>query len=140
MRKIPFGYTVLILLMHFSFIHPGYLQSSEEGVQARQGEPKPEAFKPEQQAAKGTVTFGGNVIPYDAYSGTLVVHPKGWDGTTCQVQIVRYGAFSFSVKQTRQQSRRLIRRLITLIFADRASRPAIIVVIRRELPRTSSPW
>src|SRR6266704_6752451 len=40
-------------------------------------------------------------------------------------------------EQTRRRSRRLYRRLITLIFADRARWPAVMVVIRRELPRTS---
>ncbi len=40
---------------------------------------KPEAFKPEQQQSKGSVTIGGKVINYDAFAGTLVVHPKGWD-------------------------------------------------------------
>ncbi len=39
----------------------------------------PDQFKPEQQASKGTVTIGGNVINYDAFAGTLIVHPKGWD-------------------------------------------------------------
>ena len=41
--------------------------------------PKPTHFKPEQQASKGSVTVGGQHIDYDAYAGTLVVHPKGWD-------------------------------------------------------------
>jgi carboxypeptidase C (cathepsin A) len=40
---------------------------------------KPEEFKAEQQASKGSVTIGGNAINYDAFAGTLVVHPKGWD-------------------------------------------------------------
>ena len=40
---------------------------------------KPEQFKPEQQQTKGSVTIGGKVIDYDAYAGTLVVHPQGWD-------------------------------------------------------------
>jgi carboxypeptidase C (cathepsin A) len=40
---------------------------------------KPESFKPEQQASKGSVTVGGIAVNYDAYAGTLVVHPKGWD-------------------------------------------------------------
>jgi carboxypeptidase C (cathepsin A) len=40
---------------------------------------KSDQFKAEQQASKGSVTIGGNVINYDAYAGTLVVHPKGWD-------------------------------------------------------------
>jgi carboxypeptidase C (cathepsin A) len=41
--------------------------------------PKPDQFKPEQQQTKGSVTIGGKAIDYDAYAGTLVVHPKGWD-------------------------------------------------------------
>jgi carboxypeptidase C (cathepsin A) len=40
---------------------------------------KPDQFKPEQQATKGSVTIGGTVVNYDAYAGTLVVHPKDWD-------------------------------------------------------------
>ena len=39
----------------------------------------PEQFKPEEQASKGSVTVGGNSINYDAYAGTIIVHPKGWD-------------------------------------------------------------
>ncbi|HXW18038.1 MAG TPA: hypothetical protein VEJ39_07030, partial [Candidatus Acidoferrales bacterium] len=38
-----------------------------------------EHFKPEQQSSKGSVTVGGAVVNYDAYAGTIVVHPKGWD-------------------------------------------------------------
>jgi carboxypeptidase C (cathepsin A) len=42
--------------------------------------PKPVVqFKPEQQTSKGSVTVEGRHIDYDAYAGTLVVHPKGWD-------------------------------------------------------------
>jgi carboxypeptidase C (cathepsin A) len=40
---------------------------------------KPADFKPEQQASKGSVTIGGVALPYDAYAGTIVVHPKGYD-------------------------------------------------------------
>jgi len=40
---------------------------------------KPADFKPEQQASKGSVTIGGVAIPYDAYAGTIIVHPKGYD-------------------------------------------------------------
>jgi len=40
---------------------------------------KIEHFKPEQQASKGSVTIAGNVINYDAFAGTLVVHTKDWD-------------------------------------------------------------
>jgi carboxypeptidase C (cathepsin A) len=38
-----------------------------------------EHFKPEQQTSKGSVTIEGRRIDYDAYAGTLVVHPKDWD-------------------------------------------------------------
>ena len=40
---------------------------------------KTEGFKAEQQASKGSVTVEGHLINYDAYAGTLVVHPRGWD-------------------------------------------------------------
>src|SRR5207247_11071257 len=40
------------------------------------------------------------------------------------------------LERSRRRSRRPCRRLITLIFADRAGL-AVMVVIRRELPRTS---
>src|SRR5215467_843013 len=42
-------------------------------------------------------------------------------------------SFSFRRRQSKSRSRRLLRRLITLIFAGRNR----IIVIRRELPRTS---
>jgi carboxypeptidase C (cathepsin A) len=41
--------------------------------------PPPKHFKPEQQLSHGSVTVGSQHIDYDAYTGTLVVHPKGWD-------------------------------------------------------------
>jgi len=36
-------------------------------------------FVPEQQSSKGAVTIEGRHIDYDAYAGTIVVHPKDWD-------------------------------------------------------------
>lgn len=35
-------------------------------------------FKVEQQETKGSVTVEGKKIQYDAYAGTLIVHPEGW--------------------------------------------------------------
>lgn len=40
---------------------------------------KTDGFKVEQQQTKGTVTVEGHVINYDAYAGTIVVHPRNWD-------------------------------------------------------------
>jgi len=48
---------------------------------------KPDAKKPDeqkhfvsdQQRSHGSVTVGGQHIDYEAYAGTLVVHPKDWD-------------------------------------------------------------
>jgi carboxypeptidase C (cathepsin A) len=55
-------------------------ETSSVKVEASKTEtPKPEQFKPEQQQTKGSVTIGGKAIDYDAYAGTLVVHPRGWD-------------------------------------------------------------
>lgn len=51
-------------------------QEKEEKPPARSEAAKIEPFKPEEQQTKGSVTIGGRVIEYDAYAGTLVVHPK----------------------------------------------------------------
>ena len=40
---------------------------------------KSDEFRPEQKTTKGSVTIGGVLINYDAYAGTLIVHPEGWD-------------------------------------------------------------
>jgi len=40
-----------------------------------------EFFKPNEVRSTGTVTVGGQAIPYDAVAGTLVVHAKGWEDT-----------------------------------------------------------
>lgn len=37
------------------------------------------AFKPEQASTQGSVVIGGKRIDYEAVTGTLLVHPKGWD-------------------------------------------------------------
>jgi carboxypeptidase C (cathepsin A) len=52
---------------------------SSAGEKAKEDVAKIETFKPEQQPSKGTVTFSGRRIEYDAYAGTLVVHLKDWD-------------------------------------------------------------
>jgi carboxypeptidase C (cathepsin A) len=56
-----------------------YAQTKDETPASKPEAAKAEEFKPEQQASKGSVTVGGNVINYDAFAGTLVVHPKDWD-------------------------------------------------------------
>jgi carboxypeptidase C (cathepsin A) len=38
-----------------------------------------EPFKAEAVTSTGSVTIGGQVIPYQAIAGTLIVHPKEWD-------------------------------------------------------------
>ena len=52
---------------------------SSAGEKAKEDVAKIETFKPEQQPSKGTVTFSGKRMDYDAYAGTLVVHLKDWD-------------------------------------------------------------
>ena len=56
-----------------------HAQSKEEAASKSDAAKAPEEFKPEQQVTKGSVTIGGNVINYDAYAGTFVVHTKDWD-------------------------------------------------------------
>ena len=38
-----------------------------------------DSFKPEEKFSDGSVSVGGQRIDYQAVTGTLVVHPKGWD-------------------------------------------------------------
>jgi carboxypeptidase C (cathepsin A) len=73
MRIVPI---VLLLVLAGRAAFP---QTQEEGAKAKSISTKPEGFKPEKQTTKGSVTIGGKTIPYDAYAGTIVVHPKGWD-------------------------------------------------------------
>ena len=54
-------------------------QSKDDSKEDKHESTKPEGFKPEQQRSNGSVTISGQTIPYDAYAGTIVVHPKGWD-------------------------------------------------------------
>jgi carboxypeptidase C (cathepsin A) len=41
--------------------------------------PPAEHFKAGEQLSEGSVTVAGRRIDYQAYTGTLIVHPKGWD-------------------------------------------------------------
>lgn len=52
--------------------------NSADGKKPEESKPL-EHFKTEQSISHGTVTVDGQRIDYDAYAGTLVVHPKGWD-------------------------------------------------------------
>jgi carboxypeptidase C (cathepsin A) len=58
---------------------PARAQSKDDPPQNKPASSKPEGLKAEQQATKGSVTIAGTATPYDAFAGTIVVHPKGWD-------------------------------------------------------------
>ena len=60
------------------------LRAADTGEADKAADAKPpsaavEHFTPEQQSSKGSVTIEGRRIDYDAYAGTVVVHPKDWD-------------------------------------------------------------
>ena len=62
----------------------GVIALGAAGLAAVQKEPAPPAqksryFQPGEVKTGGSVRIGWSVIPYDAVSGTIVVHPKGWD-------------------------------------------------------------
>ena len=67
---------IAVLALPLAVVHA---QSKDDAAAAKTEAAKTEQFKPEQQASKGSVTVGGTVINYDAFAGTLVVHPKDWD-------------------------------------------------------------
>jgi carboxypeptidase C (cathepsin A) len=78
MRNVVFGITVLAITGS-TLPSITFAQEKEETPQAKPASGKPEHLKPEQQASKAAVTVGGKAIAYDAFAGTIVVHPKGWD-------------------------------------------------------------
>src|SRR6516162_7057231 len=57
-------------------------EAAPKGRDAGVGKPPPaqvEYFKPEEKTSEGSVTVAGSRIDYRTMTGTLVVHPKGWD-------------------------------------------------------------
>jgi carboxypeptidase C (cathepsin A) len=79
MRKILLWMAALMILVPVLPAGLVHAQTKDEATASKADATKAEQFKPEQQASKGSVTVGGTVVNYDAYAGTLVVHPKGWD-------------------------------------------------------------
>ena len=95
MRKMVFGIVALAVVAAAS-LNPLHARSKDDAAQSKQNtqdkqdkqdaqskqnaqDAKTDGFKPEQATGKGSVTINGKVIPYDAFAGTLVVHPKSWD-------------------------------------------------------------
>jgi carboxypeptidase C (cathepsin A) len=59
---------------------PDSKQDSKQDSDSEKGEHgKFEPFKAESVVSSGTVTVGGQAVPYQAIAGTFVVHPKDWD-------------------------------------------------------------
>jgi carboxypeptidase C (cathepsin A) len=77
--RIALGSTLSVAVLGSSLLLSTAFAQSKDDDASKHDAAKPEGFKPEQQASKGTVTVGGKAIAYDAFAGTLVVHPKGWD-------------------------------------------------------------
>ena len=73
------GLCTLMLAASHSSAESTSTAVSSAGEKAKEDVAKIETFKPEQQPSKGTVTFSGKRMDYDAYAGTLVVHLKDWD-------------------------------------------------------------
>jgi carboxypeptidase C (cathepsin A) len=69
----------LTILGSMLSLGPAWAQSKDDSAPGKPASTKPEGLKPEQQASKGSVTISGTMTPYDAFAGTIIVHPKGWD-------------------------------------------------------------
>src|ERR1700751_4011549 len=78
MRRFALWLVVLMILAVALPIRV-FAQAKDDTPASKPDAAKPEQFKPEQQTSKGSVTVGGNLINYDAYAGTFVVHTKDWD-------------------------------------------------------------
>jgi carboxypeptidase C (cathepsin A) len=77
-------WSLLPLLLPCAALHAADAPAAGKTVDSKSAVGKPatpavEHFTPEQQSSKGAVTIEGRRIDYDAYAGTLVVHPKDWD-------------------------------------------------------------
>jgi carboxypeptidase C (cathepsin A) len=73
---------VVVAVIALAVLGTGSLPGAQikaESAEDKHESGKPEGFKPEQEASKGSVTVGGKALAYDAFAGTIVVHPKGWD-------------------------------------------------------------
>ena len=79
MRRIILWMAALLMAASALQVRIVNAQTKEEVTVSKTESPKAEQFKPEQQASKGSVTVKGTLINYDAFAGTLVVHPKDWD-------------------------------------------------------------
>ena len=79
MRKLVLWIAAVMIAVAALPLVAVHAQAKEEAPVSKADAAKTEQFKPEQQASKGSVTVRGTVINYDAFAGTLVVHPKGWD-------------------------------------------------------------
>ena len=79
MRIAAIEIVALTILGSMLSLVPVSAQTKDDPAQAKPTSSKPEDLKPEQQASKGSVTISGTTIPYDAFAGTIIVHPKGWD-------------------------------------------------------------
>ena len=53
--------------------------ADSKAADSKAASPAATHFLPEQQSSRGAVTVEGRHIDYDAYAGTIVVHPKDWD-------------------------------------------------------------
>ena len=67
------------LLLQSAGLRAADSSATTKAADAKSASAAVEHFTPEQQSSKGSVTIEGRRIDYDAYAGTVVVHPKGWD-------------------------------------------------------------
>jgi carboxypeptidase C (cathepsin A) len=79
LRSIALTIAALALSLPVAYAQAKDEKSTVKVETSKTETPKSEEFKAEQQESKGSVTIGGNVINYDAYAGTVIVHPKDWD-------------------------------------------------------------
>lgn len=69
---------VSLLTVTFLALTPRQTLAAEENS-AHTGNAAEQPFKVEQASTRGSVVIGGKRIDYEAVTGTILVHPKGWD-------------------------------------------------------------
>ena len=73
--------TLAAPVSHHAKRHATHPPKTEAPAKKSEAKAPNEFFKPNEVRSTGSVTVGGQPIPYDAVAGTLVVHAKDWSDT-----------------------------------------------------------
>ena len=77
---------VSLLTITLLALAPRQAPAAEENT-AHAGDAAEQPFKVEQASTRGSVVISGQRIDYEAVTGTILVHPKGWDDVAANREV-----------------------------------------------------